>query len=50
MEFELDLFDEFRKLTAQLGAAEIDYAIAGALAVAVYGAPRATTDSSAQRG
>ena len=40
----MDLFDEFRTLTARLRDAEVDYAVAGALAVAVYGAPRATTD------
>jgi predicted nucleotidyltransferase len=40
----LDLFEEFRQLVAALRAAQIDYAVAGALAVAVYGAPRATTD------
>jgi hypothetical protein len=40
----VDLFEELRSLIVRLQADEIEYALAGALAVAVYGAPRATTD------
>ena len=40
----MDLFDEFRILVGRLEAAQLDYAVAGGLAVAIYGAPRATTD------
>jgi hypothetical protein len=38
------LADEFDALIAELEAAGVDYALVGALAVAVWGAPRATTD------
>jgi hypothetical protein len=40
----LDLFEEFKQLVKALDAAEIEHAIVGALAVAIHGAPRATTD------
>lgn len=40
----MDLYEEFRTLVRRLDEVNIDYALAGALAVAVYGAPRATTD------
>lgn len=40
----MDLFDELRALIVSLREHEIEYAVVGALAVAVYGAPRATTD------
>jgi hypothetical protein len=38
------LFDELRAVVAALDAARVDYALAGGLAVAVWGAPRATKD------
>lgn len=38
------LLDEFQSIIDSLNAAEIDYAVVGALALAIYGAPRATTD------
>lgn len=40
----LSLTDEFEALVAALGGENVDYAVVGALAVAVHGAPRATTD------
>ncbi len=40
----LSLTDEFEALIAALEAAGADYAVVGALAVAIHGAPRATTD------
>ncbi len=40
----IDLFDELERLTAALDAAGIPYALAGGLALAVHGAPRATKD------
>jgi hypothetical protein len=40
----LDLFDELSQLVAELDAAGLEYALAGALALAVYGVPRATAD------
>lgn len=40
----LDLYEEFRLLTRALGEAEIDYALCGGLAMAVYSIPRATVD------
>lgn len=40
----LDLFEEFKELVHALHAAAIDHAVVGALAVAIHGAPRATTD------
>jgi len=40
----LNLWDETKTLLQELEKAGIDYAVAGALALAVHGAPRATTD------
>lgn len=40
----LDLFAETFGLMAALERASIDYAVVGAIALAVHGAPRATTD------
>ena len=40
----MDLFQEFATLTQALEAARIDYAVAGGLAVAIWGVPRATQD------
>lgn len=40
----LDLAAEFRSLVDALEAANMEYAVVGALALAVWGAPRATTD------
>ncbi len=40
----LSLLDEFQHLVTALEKEEIDYAVAGALALALHGAPRATTD------
>ena len=40
----LDLFDEFNKLVARFVERNIDYALWGGLALAVYGIPRATID------
>ena len=40
----LDLFDEFKALIRALDANAVDHAVIGALAVAIHGAPRATTD------
>jgi hypothetical protein len=40
----VDLFDELTGVLAALDAASIDYALVGGLAVAVWGAPRATKD------
>jgi len=40
----LDLFKEFKTLTALLAERNIDYALCGGLAMAVYGTPRATID------
>jgi hypothetical protein len=40
----LSLTDEFEGLVAAFAAEGVDYAVVGALAVAVHGAPRATTD------
>ena len=38
------LLDELRAIVEALGAADVEYALIGALAVAVWGAPRATRD------
>jgi hypothetical protein len=38
------LFDELRSIVGALDAAGVEYALAGGLAVAVWGAPRATRD------
>ena len=40
----LDLYDEFRKLITALNEHQIDYALCGGLAMAVYDRPRATID------
>lgn len=40
----LSLFDQTIALLADLEAAGVEYALAGALALAVHGVPRATTD------
>lgn len=40
----MNLMDEFQTLIAALNDADVAYALAGALALAVHGAPRATTD------
>src|SRR5262245_24738900 len=40
----LDLFAEFKQLMRDLNARGVDHAVVGALAVAIHGAPRATTD------
>ena len=40
----LDLFEETQQLLLALERQRIEYAIAGAVALAVHGAPRATTD------
>jgi hypothetical protein len=39
-----DLYLEFRKLVAALDEGQIDYAVCGGLAMAVYNRPRATVD------
>jgi hypothetical protein len=39
-----DLYDEFRQLIAALDAHQIDYALCGGFAMAVYDRPRATVD------
>jgi hypothetical protein len=40
----LDLYDEFKAIIAALSQREIDYAVCGGLAMAVYGLARATVD------
>jgi hypothetical protein len=40
----VNLFDELRGLLAELDRQQVDYALIGGLAVAVWGAPRATKD------
>jgi len=40
----LDLFEEFQNLVKALNDRGIDYAVVGALALAIHGVPRATTD------
>ena len=40
----IDLFDETRRLLEALERRRIEYALAGAMALAVHGVPRATTD------
>lgn len=40
----MTLFDELATITATLDASGIEYALVGGLAVAVWGAPRATAD------
>lgn len=43
-DMDLDLDAEFRAIVTALDDAGVDYAVVGALALAVHGAPRATTD------
>jgi hypothetical protein len=38
------IYDELRAVLAALDQASVDYALVGGLAVAVWGAPRATKD------
>jgi len=40
----MDLYVELRGVLAELDAANVEYALVGGLAVAVWGAPRATKD------
>ena len=40
----IDLFDETMGLLAELERREVPYAVVGALALAIHGVPRATTD------
>ena len=40
----MDLFAELAGLTQALSAANVDYALCGAVALAIHGAPRATKD------
>lgn len=40
----LDLYEELQRLIARLEERQLDYALCGGLAMAVYGAPRATVD------
>jgi hypothetical protein len=40
----VNLYEELRGVLAALDGANVDYALVGALAVAVWGAPRATKD------
>ena len=40
----MTLFDELRSVVSALDGAGVDYALVGGLAVAVWGAPRATKD------
>ena len=40
----MTLYDEFRSVLNALSQAQVDYALVGGLAVAVWGAPRATRD------
>ncbi len=40
----LDLYEELKALVARLNEAQIEYALCGGLALAVYGIPRATID------
>ncbi|MDQ3472804.1 MAG: hypothetical protein M3447_03610, partial [Acidobacteriota bacterium] len=39
-----DLYDELRKVIAALDEHQVDYALCGGLAMAIYGRPRATVD------
>jgi hypothetical protein len=39
-----DLYEEFKSIVSALERANIDYAVCGGLAIAVWGAPRATVD------
>lgn len=40
----MDILDELKAVTARLDQEEIDYALCGGLAMAVYDLPRATLD------
>lgn len=40
----IDLHDELRRITRKISEQEIEYALCGGLAMAVYGQPRATVD------
>ncbi|GIW70484.1 MAG: hypothetical protein KatS3mg102_0026 [Planctomycetota bacterium] len=40
----LDLYEEFVRLVSELESAGVEYAVVGALALAIHGVPRATTD------
>ena len=40
----LDLYDELRNLIAALDEHEIQYALCGGIAMAIYNRPRATVD------
>lgn len=40
----MNLYEELRALVSALEAAEIDYAVCGAIALAIHGVPRATRD------
>ena len=40
----MDLFAEFTALARALATAKVDYALCGAVALAIHGAPRATKD------
>ena len=40
----IDLFEETRRLLLALEQRGIEYALVGAVALAIYGVPRATTD------
>ncbi len=40
----MNLYEEFRGLVVALNAADVDYALCGGLAMAVYQSPRATLD------
>jgi hypothetical protein len=40
----IDIEREFERLTRTLEAAQVEYAVVGAFAVAIWGAPRATAD------
>jgi len=40
----MDFFRELKALTDALGAASVDYALCGGVALAIHGAPRATQD------
>ena len=45
----IDLFEETMGLLAELERHGVPYAVAGALALAIHGVPRATTDIDAPR-
>jgi hypothetical protein len=40
----LDILEEMRKVVTALDEAQVEYALVGAFALAIHGAPRATTD------